>query len=65
VALGAADQRRVLAAQPARHAQEHGVVGGVAGIDEKRDARRPAIGGVQDVAHDVEVLAQDVVVVGL
>jgi hypothetical protein len=44
---------------------ELGVAGGEAGVDEERDRRWPAVGGVKDLADDVEVAAQDVVVVGL
>jgi len=37
----------------------------VGGVDEEREARWPPVGGVKDGDDQVEVLAQDVGVVGL
>ena len=41
------------------------VVPGEAGVDQQRDRWGPHVGGVEHLADDVEVPAQDVVVVGL
>ena len=62
---GAAAQPRVLGGELRGDRQQGRVAQGLAAVDQERHRRWPAVGGVQDLADDVQVAAQSVVVVGL